>query len=106
MQSIKRCHLSADTDNSKQVVLKLTVNNHPGVMSHICSLFSRRVYNMDGFLCMPTADEENSRIWLLVNNNSQLEQIIKQLQKLEDVHTVCDHNGGHEIFLRLEDYFN
>lgn len=106
MQAIKRCHLTTDADKSKQVVLKLTANNHPGVMSHICSLFSRRAYNMDGILCMPAADEKTSSIWILVKNNCQLEQIIKQLQKLEDVHIVCDQNGGYEIFMRLKDYFN
>ena len=47
-----------DTQHSEdhrrhRTVLELTVNNHPGVMSHVCGLFSRRGYNVEGILCMP-----------------------------------------------------
>jgi acetolactate synthase-1/3 small subunit len=36
-----------------RTVLELDVNNHPGVMSHVVGLFSRRAYNVEGILCMP-----------------------------------------------------
>jgi acetolactate synthase-1/3 small subunit len=36
-----------------KVVLELGVANHPGVMSHICNLFARRAFNVEGILCMP-----------------------------------------------------
>ena len=49
-----------------KVVLELDVNNHPGVMSHICNLFARRAFNVEGILCMPVSDGKRSRIWLLV----------------------------------------
>ncbi|EMK3758521.1 ACT domain-containing protein, partial [Providencia rettgeri] len=35
------------------IALELIVRNHPGVMSHICGLFARRAFNVDGILCMP-----------------------------------------------------
>lgn len=56
-----------------KVILELSVNfNHPGVMSHICNLFARRAFNVEGILCMPVADGTRSRIWLLVCEDSRL----------------------------------
>ena len=91
-------------DKANQKVLELTVNNHPGVMSHVCGLFSRRVYNMDGILSMPVDAGEQSKIWIRVASNGQLEQIVKQLQKLEDVLDVRYHDAVHDIE-KLKDYF-
>jgi acetolactate synthase-1/3 small subunit len=88
-----------------QAVLELTVNNHPGVMSHICGLFTRRAYNVEGILCMPIGNGAHSRIWLLVHADQRLEQMIKQVQKLEDVLTVQRHGTTHEVFVRLEEFF-
>ncbi|SDP56710.1 acetolactate synthase small subunit [Desulforhopalus singaporensis] len=82
-------------------VLELTVNNHPGVMSHICNLFSRRAYNVEGIVCIPIGKGETSRMWLQVNEEVKLEQIIKQVKKQEDVLEVERHDSGHEVFLRL-----
>ena len=88
-----------------KVILELSVNNHPGVMSHICNLFARRAFNVEGILCMPVADGTHSRIWLLVCEDSRLEQMIRQLEKLEDVLSVRRHGAEHEVFERLEDFF-
>jgi acetolactate synthase-1/3 small subunit len=88
-----------------QVVLELTVNNHPGVMSHICGLFSRRAYNVEGILCMPIGTGEQSRIWLRVQVDRRLEQMIRELFKLEDVLDVRRHGADHEVFVRLEEFF-
>ncbi|MDF3008108.1 MAG: ilvN [Enterobacter kobei] len=30
------------------VILELTVRNHPGVMTHVCGLFARRAFNVEG----------------------------------------------------------
>jgi len=79
-------------------VLELTVNNHPGVMSHICGLFSRRAYNVEGIVCIPMEDGETSKMWLQVNEETKLEQIIKQVKKLPDVYTVDRHDDGHRVF--------
>ena len=88
-----------------RAVLELDVNNHAGVMSHVVGLFSRRAYNVEGILCMPVGDGAQSRIWLLVNEDVRLEQMVKQVEKLEDVLVVRRHGAGHEVFERLEDYF-
>jgi len=89
----------------QRTVLELTVRNHPGVMSHVCGLFSRRAFNVEGILCMPVGDGKQSRIWLLVHENRRLDQMIKQMQKLEDVLAVQRHGAGHGVFVRLEEFF-
>ncbi len=88
-----------------RAVLELDVNNHAGVMSHVVSMFSRRAYNVEGILCMPVGNGLTSRIWLLVNEDGRLEQMVKQLEKLEDVLAVRRHGAGHEVFERLEEFF-
>lgn len=96
-----------------RTVLELDVNNHAGVMSHVVGMFSRRAYNVDGILCMPVGhgkaggeiSGDTSRIWLLVNEDARLAQMIKQLEKLEDVLSVRRHGAEHEVFERLEEFF-
>jgi acetolactate synthase-1/3 small subunit len=94
---------SMEIDMKKAMtVLELIVNNHPGVMSHICGLFSRRAYNVEGIVCIPIAGEKTSRMWLQVNEEMKLEQIIKQVKKLPDVQAVTRFDDGHEVFTGLE----
>jgi len=66
-------------------VLRLYVRNHPGVMSHVCGLFARRAFNVEGIVCLPVGDGERSAILLLVHADDRLEQLTHQLRKLEDV---------------------
>ena len=88
-----------------KVVLELEVNNHPGVMSHVCNLFARRAFNVEGILCMPVGDTTRSRIWLMVFDDERLEQMVRQLEKLVDVLAVTRHGAEHEVFERLEEFF-
>lgn len=89
----------------QRTVLELTVNNHPGVMSHVVGLFSRRAFNVEGILCLPVGDGASSRIWLLVNEDERLPQMIKQVEKLVDVQSVRRHATDHQVFVRLEEFF-
>ena len=89
----------------RRAILEIDVNNHPGVMSHVVGLFSRRAFNVEGILCMPVGGGSHSRIWLLVNEDGRLAQLIRQLEKLEDVQTVRRHGANHAVFERLEDFF-
>ena len=66
-------------------ILRLLVRNHPGVMSHVCGLFARRAFNVEGILCVPVGDARRSVLLLAVNEEERLEQLIRQLRKLEDV---------------------
>jgi acetolactate synthase-1/3 small subunit len=87
------------------MVLELTVNNHPGVMSHICGLFARRAFNLSGILCMPLQGNRQSRIWLLVEDGDKVDQIVKQVAKLEDVLEVRNQMPERQVFLELESFF-
>lgn len=86
---------------SGSTVLELTVNNHPGVMSHICGLFSRRAYNVEGIVCLPMGSGERSRIWLRVNESTKLMQVMQQLEKLPDVFNVARLESGDDVFTDL-----
>lgn len=88
-----------------RAVLEIDVNNHAGVMSHVVGLFSRRSYNVEGILCLPVGDGQQSRIWLLVNEDQRLAQMMKQVEKLEDVIAIRRHNADHAVFQDLETFF-
>ena len=62
------------------------VENTAGVTSRISGLFSRRRYNIDSFSSGVTADPRFTRITIVTSGDELvLEQIEKQLAKLEDV---------------------
>jgi acetolactate synthase-1/3 small subunit len=64
----------------------LLVENTAGVTSHISGLFARRGYNIDSISSGVTADPRFTRITIVASGDEQiLEQIEKQLAKLEDV---------------------
>ena len=89
-----------------KTVLELTVRNHPGVMSHVCGLFARRAFNVEGILCMPVEEgASQSHIWLLVREDERLPQMISQAKKLVDVLNVQRHGADHRVFERLEAFF-
>ena len=88
-----------------RAVLEIDVNNHPGVMSHVVGLFSRRAYNVEGILCLPVGNGSCSRIWLLVNEDQRLAQMMKQVEKLEDVIAIRRHHADHAVFQDLEAFF-
>lgn len=70
----------------RREALSLLVENNPGVTSRISGLFSRRGYNIDSFSSGVTADPKYTRITIVASGDEQiLEQIEKQLEKLEDV---------------------
>ncbi len=98
-------HVSGATHSDEHAVLELTVHNHPGVMSHICGLFARRAFNLSGILCMPLCGGAHSRMWLLVEGTERLDQMVKQVLKLEDVLEVRNRTPDKEAFLALEQLF-
>ncbi len=69
----------------KTTILRLQVNNHPGVMSQICGLFARRAFNLEGIFCNATGHGDTSCMWLKVDETDRLDQVVRQLAKLEDV---------------------
>ena len=70
----------------KQQIFSVLVENNPGVLSHVSGLFSRRGYNIDSISTGPTMDPRFTRLTIVTSGDEQiLEQIEKQLMKLEDV---------------------
>jgi acetolactate synthase-1/3 small subunit len=84
--------------NAAPSVLRLTVRNHPGVMSHVCGMFARRAFNLEGILCLPERGGGQSVMLLAIACNGRLEQIIRQLRKLEDVIDVEPSDDGRTVF--------
>lgn len=73
----------------RKQVLSLVVDNTPGVTSRISGLFSRRGYNIDSFSSGETSDPKYTRITIVASGDELiLEQIQKQLAKLEDVRDI------------------
>ena len=67
-------------------ILSVLVQNRPGVLARVASLFARRGYNIFSLAVAPAEDEGMSRITIVVDvDSSPLEQIVKQLFKLIDV---------------------
>lgn len=67
-------------------VYSLLVDNNPGILSRIAGLFSRRGYNIDSITAGMTTDPRFTRITIVARGDELiLEQIEKQVRKLEDV---------------------
>jgi acetolactate synthase-1/3 small subunit len=66
--------------------LSVLVENKPGVLARIASLFSRRGFNIDSLAVGPTEHDDVSRMTIVVNvAELPLEQVTKQLNKLVEV---------------------
>jgi acetolactate synthase-1/3 small subunit len=66
--------------------LSVLVENTPGVLARVSSLFSRRGFNIDSLAVGPTESPEVSRMTIVVNvEDLPLEQVTKQLNKLVNV---------------------
>ena len=63
----------------------MLVDNTAGVLSRVAGLFSRRGYNIESLTVGVTADQRYSRMTVVsIGDQEILEQIEKQLRKLED----------------------
>jgi acetolactate synthase I/III small subunit len=66
--------------------LSVLVENKPGVLARVATLFSRRGYNIDSLAVGPTEHATISRMTVVVDvEDSPLEQVTKQLNKLVNV---------------------
>ena len=69
-----------------QQTLSVLVNNHPGLLSKVSGMFSRRNFNIESLAVGVCEVPDCSRITIVVNGDEgQVDQIIKQLDKLIDV---------------------
>ncbi|MDP1877207.1 MAG: acetolactate synthase small subunit [Actinomycetota bacterium] len=66
--------------------LSVLVENKPGVLARVASLFSRRGFNIESLAVGPTEIAEVSRMTIVVSvDELPLEQVTKQLNKLINV---------------------
>jgi acetolactate synthase-1/3 small subunit len=78
--------------------LSVLVENKPGVLARIAGLFSRRGFNIDSLAVGPTEHPEISRMTIVVNvEDSPLEQVTKQLNKLVEVIKIVELDGPSSI---------
>lgn len=70
----------------ERYTLSVLVENHPGVLSRVVGLFSRRGFNIYSLSVGTTADNTVSRITIVVEGDALIvEQVSKQLSKLMEV---------------------
>ncbi len=79
---------------TEQHTISVLVDNKPGVLARVASLFSRRGYNIESLAVSITDNPDISRMTIVVNGDESIvEQITKQLHKLIDVSKVQDYVG-------------
>ncbi|MGI5921266.1 MAG: acetolactate synthase small subunit [Syntrophomonadaceae bacterium] len=75
----------------KKHTLAVTVENKPGVLTRVATLFRRRGYNIDSLTVGTTECPDISRMTIVVEGDDHiLEQVTKQLYKLIDVIKIVD----------------
>ena len=73
----------------KKYTIGALVSNRSGVLTRISGLFTRRGYNIESLCVCATEDPEISRMTIILNGDEYLlYQMIKQMDKLEDVKKV------------------
>ncbi|MBQ9766768.1 MAG: acetolactate synthase small subunit [Lachnospiraceae bacterium] len=85
-----------------RMVLSILVENTAGVLSRVYGLFSRRGYNIDSLSVGETENPEYSRMTVAVSGEDGiLDQIRKQLAKLEDVVEITELLPGESVCREL-----
>ena len=78
--------------------LSVLVENKPGVLTRIAGMFARRGYNIHSLAVGPTEVPAVSRLTIVVGTEAvQLEQIIKQLNKLVNVLKIVELDEGSSV---------
>ena len=78
--------------------ISLLVENKPGVLSRVASLFSGRGFNIESLSVAQTIDPKVSRMTIVTRGDDQiLEQINKQLNKLINVIKVIDFKNNEYV---------
>ena len=83
-------------------VFQLLVNNTSGVLSRISGLFARRGYNVESITAGVTSDSRITRITIVASGDDEiLEQIEKQVSKLEDVRNIKELEPEKSVYREL-----
>ncbi len=83
-------------------VFQLLVNNTSGVLSRISGLFARRGYNVESITAGVTSAPRITRITIVASGDDEiLEQIEKQVSKLEDVRNIKELKPEKSVYREL-----
>ena len=78
--------------------ISVLVENKFGVLTRVAGLFSGRGYNIDSLNVAPTHDATASRMTIVTHGDeSTVEQIVKQLNKLPDVLKVQEFSSTDSV---------
>ncbi|MFZ1897735.1 acetolactate synthase small subunit [Methanoregula sp.] len=82
----------------KAHTLSILVENKAGVLSRVTGLFSRRGFNIESLAVGTCEEPDMSRITIVViGDDAQVEQVMKQLNKLIDVIKVSDLTDSERV---------
>ncbi len=85
--------IKKDKNEVNKYAISALVSNKSGVLTRISGLFARRAYNIDSLTVCATEDSEVSRMTIiLIGDEYMLNQMLKQMQKLEDVRKIVCAN--------------
>ena len=86
------------TDRLNHHILSVLVQNRPGVLARVSSMFARRGFNIFSLAVAPAENEGMSRITIVVDvESTPLEQITKQLFKLVEVIKISELDPRHSV---------
>ena len=88
--------------SARSHTLSVLVEDKPGVLARVASLFSRRGFNIESLAVGPTETEGLSRMTIVVNvEDFPLEQETKQLNKLVNVIKIVEQDPAGSVAREL-----
>ncbi len=92
----------ATTGSIPTHTLSVLVQDKPGVLARVASLFARRGYNIQSLAVGATEQKDMSRMTIVVSvEESPLEQITKQLNKLINVIKIVEQDDDNSVSREL-----
>ena len=86
----------------KRRIYSVLVENRSGVLCKVAGLFSRRCFNIDSLAVGETDDATVSCMTIVSSGDERtIEQIEKQLRKLEDVRDIKELKPGQSVYREL-----
>ncbi|OBJ49160.1 acetolactate synthase small subunit, partial [Mycobacterium tuberculosis] len=86
----------------KTHTLSVLVEDKPGVLARVAALFSRRGFNIESLAVGATECKDRSRMTIVVSaEDTPLEQITKQLNKLINVIKIVEQDDEHSVSREL-----
>ncbi len=76
------------TSNVAQYTIDMIVRDVPGTLLRVAQVFARRGCNIDSVNVTHQKDTPWSQMLITVHNVGSIDQIMRQLEKLVDVHSV------------------